>query len=65
VIHVIVKVIHDFSKLLRGLTTTKGDTGILLTLARADEDPLLPKTDSRDPKKTEEERVFPGGRNFK
>ena len=61
VIHVIVQRCFDLSKLLRHLTAANNEELPLLTLSRADEKTIPPPGQS----KVREERIFPGGRNFK
>ena len=66
VIHVIVKHCYNFSSLLRELTLSQEENPLVLTLSRADEKSIPPaerkKTVSRE---IREQKVFPGGRNFK
>ena len=66
VIHVIVKRCHDFSKLLRSLTHHDVKDPSVLTLARADETSIPPPQHKRSQVRTpEDEKIFPGGRNFR
>jgi error-prone DNA polymerase len=66
VIHVIVKTCYDFSRLLRGLLHDSQSDPPLLTLARPDEKSVPPGLDKRSQfKGNAENKVFPGGRNFK
>lgn len=66
VIHVIVSVCHDFSKLLRGLTPTNSDELPVLTLARPDEK-SLPAAQNKKTQVREipQENLFPQARNFR
>lgn len=62
VIHVVVQIVYNFSKLLRNLTAAKDDNVPVLTLSRADQ------KSGRDPlerKMKQQEMLFPEGRNFK
>ncbi len=66
VIHVIVKKVYNFSKLLRQLTIKHDDELPLLTLSRADEKSIPPDVQKKAGiLKKEKENIFPGGRNFK
>ncbi len=66
VIHVIVKRCYDFSKLLRSLTHHDDKDPSVLTLARADETSIPPPQHKRSQVRTpEDEKIFPGGRNFR
>jgi len=66
VIHVIVQRCYDISKLLRQLTASQNDSPAVLTLARPDERSVPPGQDKRSQvRKTAEENIFPGARNFK
>ncbi|HEX5023970.1 MAG TPA: OB-fold nucleic acid binding domain-containing protein, partial [Agriterribacter sp.] len=66
VIHVIVKHCYNFSSLLRKLTLSQEENPLALTLSHADEKSIPPaerkKTASHE---IQEEKIFPGGRNFK
>ena len=66
VIHVIVSRCFDLSKLLRHLTVSHNDQLPLLTLSRADEKSIPPGQNKRAVAgETQQEKIFPGGRNFK
>ena len=66
VIHVIVSHCYDLSKLLRHLTAAKDEQPSLLTLSRADEKSLPPGLNKKAPaSEFHQEKIFPGGRNFK
>ncbi|HET6996566.1 MAG TPA: OB-fold nucleic acid binding domain-containing protein, partial [Chitinophagaceae bacterium] len=66
VIHVIAQKCYDFSKLLRHLTTSGNENLPLLTLSRADEKSLPPSVDNQShTREPLNEKIFPGGRNFK
>jgi len=66
VIHVIARSCYDLTKLLRNLTEDKVEHLPLLTLSRADEKSLPPGQDKRNQsREAMDEKVFPGGRNFK
>ena len=66
VVHVIVKKCHDFSKLLRKLTSSQNTEPQVLTLARPDERSIPPPVNKRKPvKESTQENIFPGARNFK
>lgn len=66
VIHVIVNRCHNFSKLLRHLTSSQQNDPPVLTLAYSDEKSIPPGVNKRSQVRTsEQENVFPGGRNFK
>lgn len=68
VLHVIVKRCYDLSKLLRSLTVAKNENLPLLTLSRADEKtaPVFPAQNKKTQvRQTEQEKVFPAGRNFR
>ena len=65
VIHVIARSCHDLTVLLRNLTEDRVEQLPLLTLSRADEK-SQPQEDKRiQSRKSKDEKVFPGGRNFK
>ena len=61
VIHVIVKTCYNFTKLLRQLTTANSEEPQILTLSRADEKSIPTHVLA----KRSQEKIFPGGRNFK
>ena len=63
VIHVIVQRCFDLSRLLRHLTASSNEELPLLTLSRADEKTIPPGQNKRS--QVREDKVFPGGRNFK
>ena len=66
VIHVIVRVCHDFSKLLRKLTPARNENLPVLTLARPDERSIPPGLSKRSQvREVAQEKVFPEARNFK
>jgi error-prone DNA polymerase len=66
VIHVIVRSCHDFSKLLRHLTPSKNENLPVLTLAYPDEKSIPPGLNKRSQVREQvEEKVIPGGRNFR
>jgi error-prone DNA polymerase len=68
VIHVIVKRCHNFSKLLRTLTNLPEEQSSLLTVSPRDEKAVLglPSTGTSSFfKEKTNEKIFPGGRNFK
>ena len=66
VIHVIVRRVHNFSKLLRALTETNTEELPLLTLSRADEKSLPPGINKRaQVRAVANENIFPEARNFK
>ncbi len=65
VIHVIVKKCYDLSKLLRNLTASQEGELPLLTLSRADEKTIPPPDKRSQPKEIPQQKIFPGGRNFK
>ena len=66
VIHVIVQQCYNFSKLLRKLTTSNIETQQLLTLARPDETSIATRQNKTSQVGDKaQEKVFPGGRNFK
>ncbi len=66
VIHVIVRSCHDYSKLLRKLTSTGNEDLPLLTLSRADEKSLPPAQDKRTQvRENAQEKLFPEARNFR
>lgn len=66
VIHVIVSRCFDLSKLLRHLTAANDEPLSLLTLSRADEKSLPPGLNKKTPTAaSRQEKIFPGGRNFK
>ncbi len=66
VIHVIVKHCYNFSSLLGTLTPANNENLPLLTLAYADEKSVPSNPDKRSqPKELAQEKIFPGGRNFK
>jgi error-prone DNA polymerase len=66
VIHVIVSSCYDFSKLLRSLTQSRSESQSLLTLSPRDEKSIPASQLKRDQlKKTAQEDLFPGARNFK
>ncbi len=66
VIHVIVKRCYNFTPLLRTLTPANNENLPLLTLAYPDEKSIPPGLDKRSkPKEVAQEKIFPGGRNFK
>ena len=66
VIHVIVSRCFDLSKLLRHLTAANDEPLSLLTLSRADEKSLPPGLNKKAPEPaSRQEKIFPGGRNFK
>jgi error-prone DNA polymerase len=66
VIHVIVKRCYNFSPLLRSLTPTNNENLPLLTLAYPDEKSIPPGLDKRSHvREVAQEKIFPGGRNFK
>ena len=63
VIHVIVQRCFDLSRLLRHLTAAHNEELPLLTLSRADEKTIPPGQNKKS--QVREDKVFPGGRNFK
>ena len=63
VIHVIVQRCFDLSGLLRHLTAAHNEELPLLTLSRADEKTIPPGQNKKS--QVREDKVFPGGRNFK
>jgi error-prone DNA polymerase len=66
VIHVIVKRCHDFSKLLRKLTSNNNEDLPILTLSRADEKTIPPAQNKRTQiRENAQEKVFPEARNFR
>ncbi|MFM9911048.1 MAG: error-prone DNA polymerase [Chitinophagaceae bacterium] len=67
VIHVIVKRCYNISKLLRHLTATREEHLPILTLSRSDENPMpeLPLVNNKLKANNNQEKIFPGGRNFK
>ncbi len=66
VIHVIVSVCHDFSKLLRKLTPSDTENLPVLTLARPDERSLPPAQNKRSLVREQvSENVIPQARNFR
>jgi len=66
VIHVIVSRCFDLSKLLLHLTAANDEPLSLLTLSRADEKSLPPGLNKKAPEAgSRQEKIFPGGRNFK
>jgi error-prone DNA polymerase len=66
VIHVIVQSCHDYSKLLRGLTPANNENLPLLTLAFPDEKSIPAAQNKRTQvRENAQEKVFPGGRNFR
>ena len=66
VIHVIVKRCFNFSSLLRTLTPASIEDLPVLTLAYPDEKSVPPGLDKRSqPRQPAQEKIFPGGRNFK
>ncbi|MEP6845814.1 MAG: OB-fold nucleic acid binding domain-containing protein, partial [Panacibacter sp.] len=67
VIHVIVQRCYNFSKLLRQLTTSQQEDPQVLTLAYADEKSIPAHAQKKriELKETQEEKIFPGARNFK
>ncbi|MEO6000729.1 MAG: error-prone DNA polymerase [Chitinophagaceae bacterium] len=66
VVHVIVRRCYDLSKFLRHLTVTDNENLPLLTLSRADEKSIPPGENKRaQVRENEQEKVFPGARNFK
>ncbi len=65
VTHVIARSCHDLTKLLRHLTEEQVEDLPLLTLSRADEKSPPPEDPRGKPRKVMDEKVFPGGRNFK
>ena len=70
VIHVIVEKCYDLSKFLRKLTSSNDADLPLLTLSRADEKsapvPSYPGAQkNKNHYESEQEKLFPGGRNFK
>jgi error-prone DNA polymerase len=66
VIHVIAQKCFDFSRLLRHLTPSGNDDLPLLTLSRADEKSLPPSVNNKSSvRESVNEKIFPGGRNFK
>jgi error-prone DNA polymerase len=66
VIHVIVSRCYDFSKLLRQLTPSNNEDLPVLTLARPDEKSVPPGQNKRSlVSGNEQEKIFPGARNFK
>lgn len=66
VIHVIAQRCYNFSSLLRKLTPSNNENLPLLTLAYPDEKSIPSGLDKRSqPKEIQEEKIFPGGRNFK
>jgi error-prone DNA polymerase len=66
VVHVIVKSLHDFSKLLRKLTPEHTEDVPVLTLAYSDETGMPAGVDKRAQVRTKGgEEVIPGARNFK
>ncbi len=66
VIHVIVQSCHNFTALLRRLTATGNEDPQVLTLARPDEKSAPPGV-SKKSKDTDQlqQKIFPGGRNFR
>ena len=64
VIHVIVSKCHDFSKLLRSLTSAEDQNLPLLTLSRADEKSIPPGIEKKK-QETPQEKLFPDARNFR
>ena len=66
VIHVIVSRCYDFSKLLRQLTSSDKEDVPVLTLSLAD-DKSLPQglSNGSQVREKDNEKIFPGGRNFK
>ncbi len=67
VVHVIVKRCHDFSKLLRKLTTTRDENPPVMTLARPDETsiPVHAQNKRSQVRTAGEENIFHPGRNFR
>ena len=66
VIHVIVKSCYNFSKLLRHLTVSQDEKPPVLTLARPDERSIPAGLNKRSQvREMPQEKIFPGGRNFK
>jgi error-prone DNA polymerase len=66
VIHVIVRRVHNFSKLLRTLTQSESEELPLLTLSRADEKSLPPGVNKKTQvRETAQENIFPQARNFR
>ena len=66
VIHVIVRTCHDFSKLLRHLTTARKENLPVLTLARPDEKSIPPPQNKRTQvRENAQEKLFPEARNFR
>jgi len=63
VIHVIVKRCHNFSKLLRHLTSSQNENESVLTLSRADEKSI--PTHAQNKGNTPRQIIFPEARNFK
>jgi error-prone DNA polymerase len=63
VIHVIVERCHDFSKLLRVLTSSQNESLPELTLTPPDEKSIPPGQIKKQ--QVKEEKVFPEGRNFR
>ena len=66
VIHVIVRECYNLSKMLRHLTTSDYEELPLLTLSRADEKTIPPGLNKKSQvREAFQEKIFPGGRNFK
>jgi len=66
VVHVIVQVAYDISKLLRKLTASNEQDLPLLTLSRADEKSIPPDVNKKTQVREDAgEKVIPGARNFK
>ena len=66
VIHVIVSACYDFSKLLRQLTSSHNENLPELTTDRPDEKLVPPGLNKKTQvKENAQEKVFPGGRNFR
>ena len=65
VIHVIARSCYDLTKLLRNLTEEKVEQLPLLTLSRADEKSQPPGDTRIRSRQSRDEKIFPGGRNFK
>jgi error-prone DNA polymerase len=66
VIHVIVSACYNLSRLLRNLTASQQEELPLLTLSRADEKSVPPHVSKKmQDDQMKQEKIFPGGRNFK
>ena len=66
VTHVVVSKCYDFSKLLRGLTSTDNEDLPLLTLARPDVSGLSPiQRKQTEVPEGKQEKLFPESRDFK